>query len=270
MSFMFRTRFARDIVTEFSAPARAGKVQRVIILCDGMPSIPRKQPLTEFLSSKGYWVFYPRYRGAWESGGEFLKRSPHLDILDVVGGLSREFRELAFGRRFRVRADEVFVIGGSFGGAASLLCSLDPRVKKVVANCPVVDWGILAGEEKKETSNPNYAAYIRSAFGEGYRLSDRNWKKLHGGTFYNPAYHADEIAASKVMMFHAQDDPYVPYRSVQKFALATGARLKLLQRGGHLSTDFVVRKYWSEIREFFGGWVRDYGQGKIESRASDG
>ncbi len=250
---MFRTRFARDIVTEFLPPVRAGKIPRVIILCDGMPSIPRKQLLAEFLSAKGYWVFYPRYRGAWESGGEFLERSPHLDISDVIDGLSREFRELAFGRRFRVASnlDEVFVIGGSFGGAAAILCSLDARVKKVIANCPVVDWAILSREQKKETSNPSYAAYIRAAFGNGYRLSDKNWKKLSGGKFYNPLYHAPEITASKVWMFHAEDDPYVPYRSVTNFARVTGVRLKLLRRGGHLSTDWIVRKYWKEIREFF-------------------
>jgi pimeloyl-ACP methyl ester carboxylesterase len=249
---MFRTRFARDIVTEFLPPARAGKRQRAIILCDGMPSIPRKQPLAEFLSGKGYWVFYPRYRGAWESGGVFLGRSPHLDILDVIGGLSKEFRELAFGRRFRVSSDldEVFVIGGSFGGAAAILSSLDPRVKKVIANCPVVDWGILRREQKKETSNPSYPAYIRAAFGNGYRLSDKNWKKLDRGHFYSPLYHAREITASKVMMFHAQDDPYIPWRSIQKFARLTGAQLKLLRRGGHLSTDLIVRKYWTQIREF--------------------
>ncbi len=248
---MFRTRFARDIVTEFLPPARGAKIQRAIVLCDGMPSIPRKQPLAEFLSKKGYWVFYPRYRGAWESGGEFMERSPHLDILDVVGGVSKEFQELAFGRRFRVSLDEMFVIGGSFGGAAALLCSLDPRVKKVIANCAVVDWAILPREQKKETSNPSYAAYIRAAFGSGYRLSDENWNKLHGGRFYNPMFHAHKINGSKVMMFHAEDDPYIPYRSVKKFARVTGVRLKLLRRGGHLSTDMIVRKYWPEIRMFF-------------------
>jgi pimeloyl-ACP methyl ester carboxylesterase len=248
---MFRTRFKRDVVTEFLAPARPGKTQRAIILCDGMPSIPRKQSLAEFLSGRGFWVFYPRYRGAWESGGEFLARSPHLDILDVVGGLATEFRELAFGRRFRLAVEEVFVIGGSFGGAAAILASLDPRVKKVVANCPVVDWAILPREEKKETSNASYVEYIRAAFGTGYRLSDKNWKKLRGGRFYSPLYHARDITASKVMMFHAQDDPYVPYRSVQKFARLTGARLKLFRRGGHLSTDLIVRKYWAQIRDFF-------------------
>jgi len=196
-------------------------------------------------------VFYPRYRGAWESGGEFLARSPHLDILDVIGGLTTEFRELAFGRRFRLAVEEVFVIGGSFGGAAAILASLDPRVKKVVANCPVVDWAILPREEKKETSNASYVEYIRAAFGTGYRLSDKNWKKLRGGRFYSPLYHARDITASKVMMFHARDDPYVPYRSVQKFARLTGARLKLFRRGGHLSTDLIVRKYWAQIRDFF-------------------
>jgi esterase/lipase len=248
---MLRTRFARYIVTEFLPPARRRKKERVIILCDGMPSIPRKQPLAEFLSAKGYWVFYPRYRGSWESGGEFLKRSPHEDILDVIGGLQREFRDLAFGRRFRVRADEIFVIGGSFGGTAAILCSIDARVKKVIANCPVVNWAILRGEQEKETSNRSYATYIREAFGRAYRLSNRNWEKLSHGKFYNPADRAKEITAAKVMMFHAQDDPFVPYQTVVKFAEETGAELKLFRRGGHLSTEMIVRKYWGKIRDFF-------------------
>ena len=74
---------------------------------------------------------------------------------------------------------------------------------------------------------------------------------MSGGKFYNPMFHAGEVTASKVMMFHAQDDPYVPYRSVLKFARMTGAELKLLRRGGHLSTDRIVRKYWRQIAEFF-------------------
>lgn len=250
---MLRTRFSGDIVTEFLWPSRRTLRQRVIILCDGMPSIPRKQGLAEFLSAKGYWVFYPRYRGSWESGGKFLERSPELDILDVISGLRREFRELAFGQRFRVQAEEVFVIGGSFGGAAAVLASLDPRVKKVVANCAVVDWGILGREQNKETSNPSYAGYIRAAFGNGYRLTDRNWGKLGSGKFFNPAHRVKEIDGGKILMFHAEDDPYVPYRTVVKFARATGARLKLFRRGGHLSTDMIVRKHWERIEGFFRG-----------------
>lgn len=248
---MFRTRFKQEILTEFLPPRRLRKTERAIVLCDGMPSIPRKQPLAEFLAGKGYWVFYPRYRGAWESSGEFLRRSPHEDILDVIGELSKEFREVTFGQLFRPSIAEVFVIGGSFGGAAAVLCSLDDRVKKVVANCPVVDWSILGRSEQAETSNPSYSAYIREAFGRAYRLSDRNWRKLHEGRFYNPMYRVHEINPLKILMFHAQDDPFVPYRSVEKFAKRTGVKLKLFRRGGHLSTDMIVRRYWRQIQRFF-------------------
>jgi dipeptidyl aminopeptidase/acylaminoacyl peptidase len=253
MSWAFRTRFKKEIVAEFLPPARRGKKQKVIILCDGMPSIPGKQPLMEFLAAKGYWTFYPRYRGAWESGGKFLQQSPHKDILDVIEELPKGFLELAFGQRFKLSPDEVFVIGGSFGGAAAILASLDERVKRVIANCPVVDWTILDTAEKMETSNRNYAAYIREAFGSGYRLSDSNWRKLRNGKFYNPAYHVGEIKPAKIMMFHAKDDPFVPYKIVSQFATRTGVKLNTLERGGHVGTEYIVRKYWQRIKKFFEG-----------------
>jgi esterase/lipase len=247
---MFRTRFAYDIVAEFLPPARARKRSRVIVLCDGMPGIPRKQPLAAWLARKGYWVFYPRYRGAWESGGEFLERSPHEDILDVIAGLSKPIRESAFGEMFTIRPDEVFVIGGSFGGTTAILCSLDPRVKRVIANCPVVDWSILRSALRAETANPSYIAYIREAFGNAYRLREKNWNKLYTGTFFNPAHHVDDIDPSRIMMFHAKDDPSIPWRSVDKFAKKTGVKLKLLARGGHGRTEFIVQKFWPEIKRF--------------------
>lgn len=248
---MFRTRFQNDVVAEFLPPTRPRKAQKLIVLCDGMPSIPRKQGLAEFLARNGYWVLYPRYRGAWESGGEFLAQSPHEDVREILDELPTGLRELAHGQRFRLAPDLIFIVGGSFGGAASLLLSLDSRVNRVVANCPVVDWSILDNAERAETSNPNYAEYIRQAFGNAYRLTDGNWKKLRNGYFYNPWRHRSEIDGSKVLLFHAQDDPNVPYERTKQFAEITGAKLKTVRRGGHLSTDWVTRKYWPEIKRFF-------------------
>jgi len=143
------------------------------------------------------------------------------------------------------------VIGGSFGGTAAILSSLDQRVRKVIANCPVVDWGILPKEQKKETSNPSYVTYIREAFGNGYRLSEKNWAKLSSGSFFNPAHHVHELTASKIMIFHAKDDPYIPWRLVERFASRSGIQLKLLTRGGHLNSGYVVEKYWPQIKRFF-------------------
>jgi len=248
---MFRTRFKKEIVAEFLPPARTSKRQQVIILCDGMPSIPRKQPLAEYLSRKGYWVFYPRWRGAWESGGQFLKRSPHEDLLDIVSELPKGIRELAFGQKFHCVPDKIFVIGGSFGGAAAILSSLDPRITKVIANCPVVDWAILRKELKKETSNPSYPAYIRAAFGNGYRLTAKNWNKLNDGMFYNPTHHLRELAPSKILMFHAKDDPFIPWKLVHSCARRAGTSLRLLSRGVQLKTEYAVQKYWPQIKRFF-------------------
>src|SRR5207253_2379088 len=82
------------------------------------------------------------------------------DVLDILDELPKELEEIAFGRRFQLSPDQVFVIGGSFGGAAAILLSLDPRVKRVVANCSVVNWSILEKTENAETSKANYADYI--------------------------------------------------------------------------------------------------------------
>ena len=250
---MFRTRFKKEIVAEFLPPSHHGRKQKIIILCDGMPSMPRKQPLAEFLASKGFWVIYPRYRGSWESGGEFMKFSPDRDISAIIDELPKGLTEAAFGNKWKLSPEEIFVFGGSFGGTTALLASLDPRVNKVIANCAVVDWAILPQEQKKETSNKSYAAYIREAFGNGYRLPEKNWKKLFSGNFFNPADRADELNPSKIMMFHAKDDPYIPYKGVKRFADAAGIKLNTLTRGGHISTEYIIRKYWPKIKTFIGG-----------------
>lgn len=248
---MYRVRLRNGILAEFLPPERPRRRERLILLCDGMPSVPRKQPLAAFLAERGFWVLYPRWRGAWESGGRLLEISPERDLSEILDELPRGLRECAFGERFHPRPAQVFVIGGSFGGAAAILSTLDRRVTRAVANCPVVDWAILDEEQGRETSNPSYAAWIRDAFGAGYRLSQRNWDKLRGGRFYSPVHHAAALDPRKILMYHAQDDPFVPWRTVRGFADRTGIRLRLFRRGGHLSTDTVVRRYWAEIEAFF-------------------
>ena len=66
-----RTRFANDIVAEFWMPKKVSF--RAVIICDGAPSVPSKSTLAGFFARKGYWVFHMRYRGTWESSGEFFR-----------------------------------------------------------------------------------------------------------------------------------------------------------------------------------------------------
>src|SRR3989344_5587418 len=106
---MFRTRFKKDIVTEFLPPSRPSN--RVIIFCKGMQGLPRFPEVLKFWSKKGFWVFFPRYRGTWESGGEFLKDSPEKDILDVIDELPKGFTDLWSGKEFKIKPTELYLFG---------------------------------------------------------------------------------------------------------------------------------------------------------------
>ena len=247
---MHRHRFSNGILAEFLPPKKKVKKCRLILLYDGLPSIPRKQPLAEFLAKKGFWVLYPRYRGAWESEGELLKISPEKDIEEIIDALPHGLTDVAFQTHFELSPEEIFVIGGSFGGCTALMASLNPKIKKVVANCPVVDWSILEEELPKETSNSSYAAYLKEAFGPGYRLSEKNWKKLEAGHFFNPTAYMNELDPKKVILFHAKDDPYIPWEGVKNFAEKTGIKLYSFAKGGHLDTVETIQKQWKRIEGF--------------------
>ncbi len=241
---MFRTRFKKEIVAEFLPPARARKQDKAIILCDGMPSIPRKQALVEFLAGKGYWVFYPRWRGAWESGGQFLERSPHEDILDVVDELRKPIKELAFGETFHCSPRKIFVIGGSFGGAASILCSLDERITKVIANCPVVDWGHPPERTEKRNFqsqlsrvHPRCIWQCLSAF--RHRLEQTAWRRILQSRASCEGVH--RLQNINVPCQRRSLHSVEGRRSVLRDGRARDSNY--CSEGGHLSTEYVVRKY---------------------------
>ncbi len=252
---LLRTRIKKDIVCEFLPPMRPAKhagarpSNKVIILCGGMPGYPGgKKELCAFLARKGYWVFIPRYRGSWESGGSFLKVSPHRDVLDVIDQLPRGFRDLWTGTVSSIARPEIYLVGASFGGPAVILASRDPRVRRAIAFSPVTDWRVESRAEPIEKAG----RFARAAFGNGYRGAARDWNKLKGGAFYNPAHEAASIDGTKLLIFHAKDDEVVYAQTSIQFARATGAELVLLPRGGHLSVSDIMRsKFWKSARKFF-------------------
>ncbi len=247
----YRTRFKKEIVAEFFPPLVHNKLkeERVIIFCSGEPGAPGKGKVLEFWAKKGFWAFNFRYRGTWESGGRFLRKSPEQDVLDIIDGLSRGFTE-AFGhKKFRIsRNAKIFLFGMSFGGPAAILASRDPRVAKIVTFSPVVNWRhhVKHGETNAWTER-----FTREAFGEAYRFSHKDWKKLDTGRFYNPMNHIEELDGRKIMIIHAKDDEVVPAIPVKKFAKLTGSRLLLLARGGHVPSDWFTKpKFYRKIVRF--------------------
>lgn len=247
MSYALRTRFGRDIIAEFMPPVRLGKHARVIILCDGMPTTPSKGSLLEFFARKGYWVFHPRYRGTWESGGSFLARPCDEDIGIVINGLTSGFRDAWSGRSFRLENPDITLVASSFGGATALLASRDLRVRRVVAFSPLVDW---TSESRAEPMS-FLKRFTAEGFGQAYRGRSGVWSKLKSGTYFNPVRHAASIDGAKTLVFHARDDDNIPWRPVAAFAKRIGARIVLTKRGGHMGLGTAKKPaHWKRIAKF--------------------
>lgn len=215
----------------------------MIVILPGMPGYPAKGTLVDFFSKKGYWTFCPRYRGSWESGGKFLRVSPHRDVLDILDQLPRGFKDLWSGKTHKIKPEKIYLLGGSFGGPAAILASRDPRIAKVMAISPVVDFRAPSKVEPIDW----LGKFVGEAFGEGYRYSVNDWKKLKNGRFYNPIAYADELNGKKIFIIHAKDDDVVGWKPVRQFARRVGAKFALLPRGGHLSLSYVMRPRWYRI-----------------------
>ncbi len=237
------------IAVEFLPPHKKDR-EELIILCGGMPSLPSQKRTLEFFSKKGFFVIFPRYKGTWESFGEFLKSSPENDISELLdfifenGFLKDEF----LSEKIYLNPKKIFVIGSSFGGAVALLSAKDKRVNKVVALSPVVDFT----KESEEEPMDFLKDFIKRAFGFAYRFSDSDWEKLSSGEMLNPSKEIDKIPPKKVFIIHTKDDKIVLLEPVEKFAKSLGCKFKLLRKGGHLSLSCTTKFFMQRrIIKFF-------------------
>ena len=239
-----RTRFG-DIVAEFWLSKKP--TGRVLIICDGAPGLYSKKELALFFARKGYSVFQFRYRGTWESDGEFLKQSPAHDVDDVILGIQEGFRDWWTGLTYYLEVRQVVVVGASFGGPAAILATQNPLVTHAIAVAPIVDWSIATKEEPFS----EFVRQINEGFSGAYRCPQKNFKKLLTKKFYNPVDWAEALTGKKIFLTHAKDDTSVPYLPTKKFAKKIGATYVERTHGGHLGSATVMEaSTWVHIARF--------------------
>jgi pimeloyl-ACP methyl ester carboxylesterase len=243
--FSGRTRFAKEIIAEFWMPKKASG--KAVILCDGAPGLRSKKELGEFFARKGYWVFHMRYRGTWESAGEFLKKSPALDVDDVILGIQKGFHELWTGVTYYLDIKEVVVVGASFGGPAAILATRNPLVVKAIAIAPVVDWHA----ESKDEPFDEFVRVCTEGVPGAYRCPKKNFNKLLTKKFYDPIDWADALDGKKLFLVHAKDDRTVPSLPTKKLARKIGATYVERMHGGHLSSAIITEPaLWKRVQAF--------------------
>ena len=249
MTHPIRTRFSKDIVAEIILPDK--QTGNIIIFLSGAPSLPSKPEVLKFYKSKGYTCFLPRMRGTWESSGEFLKKSPHLDVFDIVDEVTSEkftgIVDSYTSTVVKLKVKKIYVIGASFGGAGALLVSEHKKIKKVIALSPVVDWSI---ESSLEPFDFLYN-FTKFAFGGSYRGKKTSWMKLKENKIYSPIKNTKKLVGKKILILHAKDDDIVPFEPSIMLANEIGARIKIYKNGGHFGLGEAKKtKYYKEIEAF--------------------
>lgn len=244
----------KGMIIEFLPPCRRDYAQHnnIMILCDGMPSVPNKKSLMEWFSAKGYWVFYPRYRGTWESTGTFLSQEPFHDIVECIDVVTQHtgFVSIWTKEHFVINpGGSIYVIGASFGGSVALLSAMDPRVTKSIAIAPIVDWRIPSEREPLDWLQD----VLKQSFGEAYRFDSMGWQQLSQGNICQPIHAIANIPPQRIAIIHASDDPIAPYIPSIHFASQLGAIAYTPKRGGHLSLscvrNFFIRRFmWNFFR----------------------
>jgi esterase/lipase len=241
-----QTKFKSGIVSEFGLPDKSNG--KTVIICDGAPSIPYKRKLVKFLVKRGFSVFHIRYRGSWESEGEFLHVSPDRDVIETLNSLSGSFNGLWSKEEYSVESKETIVMCSSFGGPAGILAASDPRISKVIAVCPVVDWN---EQNEKAESIEEFVHQITFGYPGAYRTLEQNWNKLGKDGFYNPVSQETSISGEKILIVQTTDDDTVLYGPVKEFADRVGANILTLKKGGHIGAGKLLKwRIWRKVNKF--------------------
>lgn len=234
-----------DIIFEFS-PAE-DEFRGIIIICEGLPSIPRQKELLSYLSVAGYFVIFPRYRGTWESDGEFLKESPAKDIEDIINFIeNNKIKEFYGGKEFDIKDKNIYLLGSSFGGSVALSLAGNTDIKKIVVLSPIVDFKIH-NKDGNEQDLARLKNFIRQAFGQGYRFGDENWNKMAVGEIFNPKQKLDEKEAETISIIYDKSDKEIDYKKIENYASQNNIKTIKWDNVGHISFSKLSKDKLDEI-----------------------
>jgi pimeloyl-ACP methyl ester carboxylesterase len=230
---VYRSRF-KEIVFEFTVPEQRQK--GIVILLNGLPSVPKLNDLLERLAANGYLAVFPRYKGTWESSGKFLAKSPVKDVIFLCNELigKKKIIELHGYKEFKLETKNLILIGTSFGGAIALCAAILPTVKKVIALSPIVNWKTYAGA-KTIPASKHMQRFLRKGFGEGYRFTDIGWKKFETGLLFNPSTNLTKSVAKKITIVYDKSDKTTLAEVIIGYGRSQHIILKEMKGVGHIS-----------------------------------
>ena len=208
-----------------------------LINCPGLPSSPDSSKLKKF-AEKGFYIFNLRYKGTWESEGEFLEVSPVNDVALVIDLIKkRKIKEIYGKTILKLPNLKISIIGSSFGGSVALCCS-NLKVDSIIAICPVINFKSLSKHHIL-----NLKGFLKEAYGNCYRFNDIKFDKMLNSEILSPANYINSKTSTLIIQ-GLQDKTINPNGVINFYNSITNKNKKLIlvKNGGHLSTSDLSSK----------------------------
>lgn len=236
------------IIFEFAFSGDIENIKHAIIMCDGLPSVPKQKKFIKSIANKGFLVIYPRYRGTWESEGDFLKNSPIEEIREIVKFVKEDCKITEFYnlKEFNFSINKISIIGVSFGGAVSLALTSMEEVNKIYSYSPIVNFSNLSDKKYNCQNLNSLGDFIKKAFPFVYRFEKGDWDKMIKGDLFEPLSLINESDFKKITVIHGKDDKVIDYRYIIDSLKNKNIDFILLDNEGHFSfesflDDFLLR-----------------------------
>jgi len=227
------------IFCEISFPEKGNN--KTIIILPGLPEYPRPKDMMEELSEKGYYVIYPRYRGTFESKGDFLNHDPTEDILEVIESIKSNETQIEFYNQstFKIPSSDITIIGASFGGSVALQLSKVLTNSRFIIGAPVLDFKSHGGEEQDLV---NLKRFLQEGFPNLYRFKTSDFDRLLSGEVISSVIKIKNFK-NKIYLAHGNLDETVSFKKVKEFCEAhKEIEFIEVKNAGHLSVSRMYQK----------------------------
>jgi len=238
--------YKNDIFFEFLLQKKPADA---IIFLAGFPNNNVYDELLLFFYKKGYHVFFPRYKGMYQSGGKFLEENIVKDINEFIKHIKKsKLKNLWDGREFTFSINKTFIFGSSFSGAIACGTGVFGNVDKLVLFSPVWDYNKHNKHGDEQDLN-HLLNFVKKAYKNCYKIEFKNlFKKMKEIKEINSKFYLTKLKIP-LLVLHDPSDKSVSIKHSEQFQKKFKFRLiKHIQ--GHGMSFPIISNHFQEITSF--------------------
>ncbi len=250
-----------DMFFEFLVHGREeGWKRDSIVLLPGFPSSNNYDSEMRYLYSRGFNVFFPRYKGTYQSKGNgksgFLGSNIVQDLKEFISELKKgKAKSLWDNTLVEFSTDgKIILFGGSFSGAVACgLGAVDKDIRKIVLFSPVWDFK-KHNESGDEQDLEKFLPFIKRAYKNLYRIGFENLSKKMGEfKECSPEFYLNRLAGNEtgVLVFNDPEDKTVSIKhTLNIIKIHPWIKSTEHNKGHDGRTSGLIELRWQEIAEF--------------------